>query len=66
MHPQTYYVRHLVIYLPLSSNEKIGGVCFDSVFNSDQLEALSLTVKQLASVDYILSKVIGYTKMKEK
>ena len=39
-------------------NKKIGGVCFDKVFNSGQLEALPLTAKQLASVDCILSKII--------
>ena len=33
---------------PLSTNEKIGGVCFDSIFNLGQLEALPLTAKQLA------------------
>ena len=33
--------------LPLSTNEKIGGVCFDSIFNLGQLEALPLTAKQL-------------------
>ena len=50
--------------LPLSTNEKIGGVCFDSIFNLGQLEALPLTAKQLAlatSTDSILSKVLRYT-----
>ena len=50
--------------LPLSTNEKIEGVCFDSIFNLCQLEALPLTSKQLAlatSTDSILSKVFRYT-----
>ena len=50
--------------LPLSTNEKIEGVCFDSIFNLGQLEALPLTAKQLAlatSTDSILSKVFRYT-----
>ena len=50
--------------LPLSTNEKIGGVCFDSIFNLGQLEALPLTAKQLAlatSTDSILSMLLRYT-----
>ena len=50
--------------LPLSTNEKIEGVCFDSIFNLCQLEALPLTAKQLALatlIDSILSKVIRYS-----
>ena len=50
--------------LPLSINEKIGGVCFDSIFNLGQLEALPLTAKQLAlatCIECILSKVLRHT-----
>ena len=49
----------------MSTDEKIEGVCFDSIFNFGQLEALPLTDKQLAlatSTDSILSKVLKYTK----
>ena len=40
--------------LPLSTNEKIESVCFDSIFNLGQLEALPLIATQLKIFDDVI------------
>ena len=51
--------------LPLPTNETEKGVCYDSIFNLSQLEAVPITNHQLVVAtekDPVLSKIMRYTK----
>ena len=48
--------------IPLHSSKESHSVCYDSIFNLGQIEALHVTCGKLANTDPLLSKVMRYTR----